>query len=107
MARSKIPYVATLIGFSALSSLALHAQTVVPAPVAISATSGLRPNLAGQVGRPLRYHPDNGDFIIENGPEFFNRSLYGGNTASRVDGGDKPEFTMYLPGRGGNLRLGV
>jgi beta-xylosidase len=44
--------------------------------------------------------------VIENGPEFFNRSLYGGNTAFRVDGGDKPEFVMYLPGRGGNLRLG-
>ena len=45
--------------------------------------------------------------MIEDGPEFFNRSLYGGNTAFRVDGGDKPEFVMYLPGRGGNLRLGI
>jgi hypothetical protein len=57
--------------------------------------------------RPLRYSPDDGDFVISNGTEFFNRSLYGGNTAFRVDGGDKPEFMMYLPGRGGNLRLGV
>src|ERR1035438_3074807 len=48
-----------------------------------------------------------GDFVVENGPEFFNRSLYGGNTAFRVDGGDKPEFMLYLPGRGGNLRLGI
>ena len=61
----------------------------------------------GQVGGPLRYRPENGDFMIVNGTEYFNRSLYGGNTAFRVDGGDKPEFTMYLPGRGGNLRLGV
>lgn len=45
--------------------------------------------------------------MIENGAEFFNRPLYGGNTAFRVDGGDKPEFSMYLPGRGGNLRLGI
>ena len=65
------------------------------------------PNLAGNIERPLRYKPDGADFVIENGPEFFNRSLYGGNTAFRVDGGDKPEFVLYLPGRGGNLRLAV
>ncbi len=55
----------------------------------------------------LRYLPDGSDFVITNGPEFFNRPLYGGNTAFRVDAGDKPEFSLYLPGRGGNLRLGV
>ena len=63
------------------------------------------PNLAGNVDRPLRYHPEGADFVIGNGGEFFNRSLYGGDTAFRVDGGDKPEFVLYLPGRGGNLRL--
>jgi Domain of unknown function (DUF4450) len=65
------------------------------------------PNLTSNIDRPLRYQPQGGDFVIENGPEFFNRSLYGGNTAFRVDGGDRPEFMLYLPGRGGNLRLGV
>ncbi len=65
------------------------------------------PNLADNIDRPLRYRPDGPDFVIENGPEFFNRSLYGGNTAFRVDGGDRPEFVLYLPGRGGNLRLGL
>ena len=73
----------------------------------ISATSGLWPNPAGNVDRPLRYRPDGTDFVIENGAEFFNRPLYGGNTAFRVDAGDRPEFTLYLPGRGGNLRLGL
>jgi hypothetical protein len=71
------------------------------------AASSLRPNLEGQVAQPLRYRPDHGDFVIDNGQEFFNRSLYGGHTAFRVDGGDKPEFILYLPGRGGNLRLGI
>jgi hypothetical protein len=66
-----------------------------------------RPNLAGQVARPLRYRPQGEDFVIENGGEFFNRPLYGGNTGFRVDGGDRPEFSLYLPGRGGNVRLGV
>jgi len=65
------------------------------------------PNLAGHVDRPLRYRPEGQDFVIENGAEFFNRPLYGGNSAFRVDGGDKPQFSLYLPGRGGNLRLGV
>jgi hypothetical protein len=69
--------------------------------------AALHPNLVGQVARALRYHPEGEDFVIRNGDEFFNRSLYGANDAFRVDGGDRPEFSLYLPGRGGNLRLGV
>ena len=65
-----------------------------------------QPNRAGELERALRYRPDGQDFVIENGGEFFNRPLYGGNTAFRVDGGDLPEFSLYLPGHGGNLRLG-
>ena len=56
---------------------------------------------------PPRYTPVGTDFVITNGGEFFNRPLYGGNTAFRVDAGDVPEFSLYLPGRGGNLRLGI
>ncbi|MBC8027351.1 MAG: DUF4450 domain-containing protein [Steroidobacteraceae bacterium] len=65
------------------------------------------PNLAGNIDRPLRYRPDGGDFVIVNGGESFNRALYGRNTAFRVEAGDRPEFVLYLPGRGGNLRLGI
>jgi hypothetical protein len=78
-----------------------------PAGIAISAPGSLRPNLEDNIGRPLRYRPEGDDFVIENGAEFFNRPLYGGNTAFRVDAGDRPEFSLYLPGRGGNLRLGL
>ena len=67
----------------------------------------VRPMLVGNLDRPLRYTPDHGDFVITNGPESFNRPLYGGSSAFRVDGGDRPEFSFYLPGRGGNLRLGI
>lgn len=70
-------------------------------------STALRPNLRGQLAQPLRYRPDGQDFVIQDGQEFFNRSLYGGNDTFRVDGGDRPEFSFYLPGRGGNLRLGV
>jgi hypothetical protein len=68
---------------------------------------GLRPMLADNIARPLRYTPEGGDFVITNGPESFNRPLYGGASAFRVDAGDRPEFSLYLPGRGGNLRLGI
>src|SRR5262245_21209250 len=45
--------------------------------------------------------------MIEDGREFFNRPLYCANAAFRADGGDKPEFSLYVPGRGGNLRFGI
>jgi hypothetical protein len=64
-------------------------------------------NFVGRTARPLRYHPEGTDFRIENGAEFFNRPLYGTNTAFRVDAGDRPEFSLYLPGRGGVMRLGL
>ncbi len=66
-----------------------------------------QPNLVDNIARPLRYTPDGQDFVIENGGEFFNRPLYGGNTAFRADAGDQPEFSLYLPGHGGNLRIGL
>ena len=77
------------------------------APAQAPGALALTPNLADNIERPLRYRPDGADFVIENGREFFNRPLYGGNTAFRVDAGDRPEFTLYLPGRGGNLRFGI
>ncbi|MBI5381724.1 MAG: DUF4450 domain-containing protein [Opitutae bacterium] len=86
------------IGVAALAIAARGAS----APAALALT----PNLADRIERPLRYRPDGGDFVIVNGGEFFNRPLYGGNTAFRVDAGDRPEFSLYLPGRGGNFRLG-
>lgn len=66
-----------------------------------------QPNLQSNIERPLRYRPQGGDFVIDDGAESFNRPLYGRHNAFRVDGGDKPEFVLYLPGRGGNLRLAL
>jgi hypothetical protein len=57
--------------------------------------------------RSLRYLPDGSDFVIKDGKLRFNRALYGSNTAFRVEAGDLPEFAMYLPGMGGNLRFGL
>ena len=57
--------------------------------------------------RVLRYQPDGTDFVINNGTYRFNRAIYGTNTGFRVEAGDLPEFAMYLPGMGGNLRFGL
>jgi len=65
------------------------------------------PLLHENVARPLRYLPEDGAFHIRNGKQFFNRPLYGPNIPFRADGGDLPEFSLYLPGHGGNIRLGV
>lgn len=65
------------------------------------------PLLRENVARPLRYAPRDGAIVIRNGKQFFNRPLYGPNIPFRVDGGDLPEFSLYLPGHGGNIRLGV
>jgi hypothetical protein len=80
----------------------LAALTLFGAAWSHAATAILRDN----IDRPLRYTPQGTDFVITNGELFFNRPLYT-NSAFRVDGGDKPEFALYLPGRGGNLRLGI
>ena len=92
-------FVLLLFAATALNLCAAAAELLGPPRVT--------PNLVDNIDRPLRYHPDGPDFVIENGAEFFNRSLYGGHTAFRVEGGDRPEFVLYLPGRGGNLRFGL
>ncbi|MFW0718335.1 DUF4450 domain-containing protein [Pedobacter sp. N23S346] len=55
----------------------------------------------------LRYHPEGRDFVIKNGTRRFTRALYGTNSAFRVEGGDLPEFALYMPAMGGNLQFGL
>ncbi len=57
--------------------------------------------------RILRYRPEGTDIVITNGNRRFTRALYGSNTAFRVETGDLPEFAMYMPGMGGNLKFGL
>ena len=90
----------------------VHAQEVLPPPRSQATSPEITANhvvplTEENVARPLRYAPDSGGFRIHNGKEFFNRPLYGPNIPFRVDGGDLPEFSLYLPGHGGNLRLAL
>ncbi len=57
--------------------------------------------------RTLRYQPEGTDFVITNGNRRFTRALYGTNTAFRAEAGDLPEFALYMPGMGGNIKFGL
>ncbi len=57
--------------------------------------------------RSIHYHPQGTDFVTVNGKMRFNRALYGTNTGFRIETGDLPEFALYMPGMGGNFKLGL
>ncbi|RAV28135.1 DUF4450 domain-containing protein [Sinomicrobium soli] len=57
--------------------------------------------------RHVHYLPDGEDFVLYRGKRRFNRALYGSGSAFRVEAGDLPEFAMYMPGMGGNFKLGI
>ncbi len=111
-------FLGNVVATSALSAVCpgelrdVHAQEGIPPPRSQAnspeiSTGRVIPLTEENVSRPLRYTPVNGGFSIHNGKEFFNRPLYGPNIPFRVDGGDLPEFSLYLPGHGGNLRLAL
>ncbi|MFL5744532.1 MAG: DUF4450 domain-containing protein [Niastella sp.] len=68
-----------------------------------AAVKGIQPS--GE--RSLHYQAEGTDFVTVNGKMRFNRALYGTNTAFRIETGDLPEFALYMPGMGGNLKLGL
>lgn len=59
------------------------------------------------VTRPLHYRPtaDGTGAMTVNGTRKYNRGLYGAHSGFRVDASDMPEFGIYLPRMGGNLKL--
>ena len=57
--------------------------------------------------RKVHYLPEGQGFVLNHGERKFNRALYGTNTGFRVEAGDLPEFAMYMPGMGGNFKLGL
>src|ERR1017187_1617694 len=100
----------SVLGSVIFSNQTAFAQNATTGGNARNAPAASRPeliyqpkgNFSNNVARPLRYWPVGTDFVITNGAEFFNRPLYCLNSGFRIDGGDKPEFSLYLPGRGGN-----
>lgn len=72
--------------------------------VTIVAAASSRIAAATEV-RPVHYLPDGLSAVATDGQAKFNRGLYGAHTGFRVDCSDMPEFGIYLPRMGGNLRL--
>lgn len=61
---------------------------------------------AAPAPRELHYRPDGGSSVVAmNGKVKFNRALYGAHSGFRMECSDMPEFGIYLPRMGGNLRL--
>jgi hypothetical protein len=87
------------IAYSLLTSFNSIAQELYPVK--------LSERLWHSEQRELRYKPDGKDFVITNGNRLFTRALYGTNTAFRAEAGDRPEFALYMPGMGGNFKLGI
>lgn len=80
---------------------------ILPLLFLMNVTTGFQATSSATLGEQLRYLPDHTEFLLIGAKERFNRPLYGGNTAFRIDGGDLPEFVLYLPGRGGNIRFAI
>ena len=76
-------------------------------PLAVVAQPGDSLRLWHYKERKVHYLPDGKDFVCVNPHLRFNRALYGTNTAFRVEAGDLPEFALYMPGMGGNLRFAL
>ncbi len=83
------------------------AQSTLPTHAPNFGGARIEPNRADNIARPLRYRPDGTDFVTVNGAGNFNRPLYAARTSFRVDAGDRPEFAVNLPRKGGVLRLGL
>ena len=64
-------------------------------------------NTAAATPRPLHYRPAGNGAETTDGTARFNRALYGAHTGFRLECSDMPEFGLYLPRMGGNLRIDI
>lgn len=103
-----------LISKNILSALLLIAAAGTPAAGATkpgaSEASGAAVGAAvgtsaGDEVRLRHYVPDGEGAVAVDGKARFNRALYGAHTGFRLECSDYPEFGIYLPNMGGNLRL--
>jgi len=59
------------------------------------------------IQRQMHYQPSGDNFLCVHPYKKFNRAIYGTHTAFRIEAGDLPEFALYMPGIGGNCKLGI
>lgn len=58
-----------------------------------------------RVSPVLHYTPSGNSVVSVDGTVKFNRGLYGAHSGFRVDCSDMPEFGIYMPRMGGNLKF--
>ena len=92
----------TCIAFLA-SITAAHAQLAKNNAPVTAVVKGIQSSRE----RSVHYQAEGTDFVTLNGKMRFNRALYGTNTGFRIEAGDLPEFALYMPGMGGNFKLGL
>lgn len=74
-------------------------------PLVLGAAISLGCFAENGISDKLHYLPDGGSAYTVNGTVKFNRGLYGAHSGFRVDCSDIPEFGIYLPRMGGNLKF--
>lgn len=57
--------------------------------------------------RELQYWPEEEGIVCVDGKNRFTRALYGRCEAARLETSDEPEFGLYMPYMGGNLRFDI
>lgn len=93
----------TVLIAALLASLIAAAQSVKPAAVNEDYTWNPSPGAP----RSLHYRPAGGGVETLDGAGRYNRALYGAHTGFRLECSDVPEFGLYLPRMGGNLRIDI
>lgn len=57
--------------------------------------------------RTMQYWPEEEGIVCIDGQNRFTRALYGRCNASRLETSDEPEFGLYMPYMGGNIRFDI
>ena len=99
--RNMIRYIALWSLVAGGSAEQAAAQSVKPAAI----NEDYSWNIPSEAPRVLRYRPEKLGVEIVNGTQRFNRALYGAHSGFRLECSDMPEFGLYLPRMGGNLRF--
>jgi hypothetical protein len=107
MIRNKISTYTLILLMACQSQHAANSKVTAVRDIKTEQDAQDKPQDKLSIERPLRYKPEGTDFVIVNGNKRFNRALYGTGTAFRVEAGDLPEFLLYMPRKGGNLKLGI
>lgn len=104
-----------IISFSlalTLLSVGFSAQAQKPTTVSTSSKQLFTSNEVSsfqklKAPRTIQYWPEEEGIVCIDGQNRFTRALYGRCEAARLETSDEPEFGLYMPYMGGNLRFDI